>query len=348
MDSVTQFLLGAAVGEAVLGRRIGRRALLWGGLAGTLPDLDVFVHLGDAVKDYTYHRSASHSLFVLAAVTPPMAWLAGKAHAQFRVHWLHWALMFYLVFVTHVLLDSLTAYGTQILWPFNTTPISWSTIFIIDPLYTLPLLVGVIGAFVMRRETGVGHRINGVGLMLSTLYLGWTLAAKVVVDNQVQQALRRQAVEYRAVFTVPTPFNSLLWRAVIMDKDGYYETFYSVFDNPGPLRLYHHPSREQLLADMGSHWPVQRLKWFSKGFYKVDLQDGDIVISDLRMGLEPNYVFSFKVGEQVNPRVLPTRPERLAAKRNFQLLGALWQRIWDDSVGLGSPAQAPNSSRNDM
>ncbi len=348
MDSVTQFVLGAAVGEAVLGRRIGRRALLWGGLAGTLPDLDVFVHLGDAVKDYTYHRSASHSLFVLAAVTPPIAWLAGRVHAQFRVHWLHWALMFYLVFATHVLLDSLTAYGTQILWPFNTIPISWSTVFIIDPLYTLPLLIGVICAFLMRRETGVGHRINRLGLILSSLYLGWTLTAKVMVDSHIQRELHRQAIEYRAVFTVPTPFNSLLWRAVIMDKDGYFETFYSVFDNEAPLRLTHHPSREELLTGIEAHWPVQRLIWFSKGFYKVDLRDGDIFISDLRMGLEPNYAFNFKVGEQLNPRVSPTRPEQLAAKRDYQLLGALWHRIWDDSVNFGFPGRAQNGLKDAM
>ncbi len=317
-------------------------------MTGTLPDLDVFVPLGDTVEDYTYHRSASHSLFVLAAITPLMAWLAGKVHSHFRVQWLHWALMFYLVFVTHVLLDSLTAYGTQILWPFNTTPVSWSTIFIIDPLYTLPLLIGVFCAFLMRRERGVGHRINRFGLILSSLYLGWTLTAKVMVDSRMQRELHRQALEYRAVFTVPTPFNSLLWRAVIMDNTGYFETFYSVFDNEGPLRLTHHPSREELLADIEAHWPVQRLKWFSKGFYTVKLRDRDIVISDLRMGLEPDYAFNFKVGEQLNPRVSPTEPEQLAAKRNFQLLGALWQRIWDDSVNFGFPERAQDGLQDAM
>ena len=70
MDSVTQLVLGAAVGEATLGRRVGSRAKLWGAVCGTIPDLDVFIPLGDPVRDFTYHRSFSHSLIVLAALTP--------------------------------------------------------------------------------------------------------------------------------------------------------------------------------------------------------------------------------------------------------------------------------------
>jgi len=170
MDSVTQFVLGAAVGEAVLGRKIGNKAALWGGLAATLPDLDVFVPLGDVVKDFTYHRSASHSLFVLAILTPLIVWLINKIHPASREFKGRWMLMIYLVFTTHVLLDSFTAYGTQIFWPVLTTPVSWSTIFIIDPLYTLPLLIGVIAALVMSRETTRGHLLNRFGLVVSSIY----------------------------------------------------------------------------------------------------------------------------------------------------------------------------------
>ena len=90
MDTVTQIALGAAVGEAVLGRRAGNKAVLWGAIAGTLPDLDVFVPLGDAVSDFTYHRSASHSLFVLALVAPLLAWLIGRIHPSERACWRRW------------------------------------------------------------------------------------------------------------------------------------------------------------------------------------------------------------------------------------------------------------------
>ena len=130
MDSLTQLALGAAVGESLMGRKVGHKALLWGAIAGTLPDLDVFIPLGDAVKDFTYHRSASHSLFVLAALTPLLVWLINRIHPRLREYKNDWMIMIYLVFATHVLLDSFTAYGTQILWPFVTTPISLSLIHI--------------------------------------------------------------------------------------------------------------------------------------------------------------------------------------------------------------------------
>ena len=71
MDSITQIALGAAVGEVVLGRQVGRRAMLWGGICGLFPDLDLLVPLNDAVKELTYHRGPSHSLFVLAALASP-------------------------------------------------------------------------------------------------------------------------------------------------------------------------------------------------------------------------------------------------------------------------------------
>lgn len=334
MDSVTQFVLGAAVGEAVLGRKAGNQAVLWGGLAGTLPDLDVFIPLGDAVKDFTYHRSASHSLFVLAILTPVMVWLINKIHPASREDKGRWMLMIYLVFTTHVLLDSLTAYGTQIFWPISSIPVSWATIFIIDPLYTLPLLIGVIAALVMTRETSRGHLLNRFGLTVGSIYLSWTVFAKLTVEQQFVDQLQAQKISYQKIFTVPAPFNSLLWRAVVIDETGYYEAFYSVFDGDGQVRFRHYVSNDELLNGIEDYWPVQRLQWFSRGFYAVSLRQKDIVISDLRMGVEPDYAFQFKVGELSNPHAKPSLPQRIPAVRDFSILRPMWQRIWNQSVVL--------------
>ena len=334
MDSVTQMLLGAAVGEATIGRKAGNRALLWGAVAGTLPDLDVFVPLGDVVRDFTYHRSASHSLFVLALLTPLLVWLITKIHAGTRELRRRWMLTIYLVFATHVLLDSLTAYGTQIFWPFVSTPVSLSTVFIIDPSYTLPLLVGVIAALLMTRDSDRGHLINRYGLILSSLYLGWTLVAKVVVESSFRDALRDQGIAYERIFTTPAPFNTLLWRAVVRDQAGYYEGYYSLFDGDAPVRFRHYSSREDLLTEIADYWPVQRLQWFSRGFYSVSQLGQDVVISDLRMGMEPSYVFRFKVGEIGNPHPKPVTPVQLEAERDLALLRLVWRRVWDARVEL--------------
>ncbi len=334
MDSLTQLALGAAVGEAAMGRKVGNRAILWGAIAGTLPDLDVFVPLGDVVRDFTYHRSASHSLFVLALLTPLLVWLITKIHPDSRHHRKRWLLAIYLIFVTHVLLDSLTAYGTQIFWPLVDTPVSLSTIFIIDPLYTLPLLVGVIAALVLTRESERGHLINRYGLILSSIYLGWTLVAKVVVETRFESELAAQQIDYRGIFTTPAPFNSLLWRAVVRDDNGYYEGYYSVLDGADPIEFSYYPSDEGLIKTIDSHWPIQRLKWFSRGFYSVSRLGDGIVISDLRMGVEPDYVFRFKVGEVSNPHPKPVQPEQLQANRDLGMLRLVWARIWDPGVGL--------------
>jgi inner membrane protein len=335
MDSVTQFVLGAAVGEAVLGRKIGNKAALWGGIAATLPDLDVFIPLGGAVEDFTYHRSASHSLFVLAILTPVMVWLINKIHPALRQYKGHWMLMIYLAFATHVLLDSFTAYGTQIFWPVSTTPVSWSTVFIIDPSYTLPLLIGVLAALIMTRESARGHLLNRFGLVLSSIYLCWTVAAKIMVDQQFTDELQAQNISYQKLFTIPAPFNSLLWRAVVIDEKGYYEAYYSVFDRGGQIRFRHYASNNALLDGIRDYWPVQRLQWFSRGFYSVSLRQTDIVISDLRMGVEPNYAFQFKVGELSNPHAKPALPQQIPAVRDLGILRTMWQRIWNQSVKLG-------------
>lgn len=334
MDSLTQLALGAAVGEATLGRKVGNRAILWGAVAGTLPDLDVFIPLGDAVSDFTYHRSASHSLFVLALLTPLLAWLIRRLHPGSAAGLRDWAILLYLVFVTHVLLDSFTAYGTQIFWPLWTTPMTWSTIFIIDPLYTLPLLVGVIAALVGTRDSNRGHLINRFGLVASSVYLGWTLVAKTLVDSRFERELAAQNIEYRDVFTVPAPFNSLLWRAVVRAEGEYYEAYYSLFDGDTPVRFTRYTSRDDLLAGLEEHWPVGRLQWFSKGFYAVVKQDDEVVISDLRMGIEPDYVFRFAVASIGNPHPKPIVPRRLQADRDMSRLNRVWQRIWDPAIRL--------------
>jgi len=329
LDSLTQLALGAAVGEATLGRKVGNRAILWGAVCGTLPDLDVFIPFGNPVADFTYHRAASHSLFILALLTPLVVWLILKFHPNTRDYRRRWLLLVYLVFSTHVLLDCFTVYGTQIFWPLVTTPVGWSTIFIIDPLYTLWLLIGVIAALVATRENNRGHLVNNFGLGLSSLYLAWSVSAKIYIDNVAQKSLARQNINYSRLITIPSPLNTVLWRVVAMNDKGYYEAYYSLFDDNPELTTKFYPSANHLLEGLENHWPVQRLQWFTKGFYAVQEQAGHIIIKDLRMGLEPDYVFQFTVGKISNPHPLGTKSQQIESRQNMQRLSDVWQRIWN-------------------
>lgn len=315
MDSISQLVLGAAVGGAVLGDRAGAKALLWGGLIATLPDLDVLVPLGDAVSRFTYHRSASHSLFVLTLVTPLLAWLILRLHPGQRVHWRQWLWLVWLALTTHVLLDCFTIYGTQTFWPLWPYPIGWGSVFIIDPLYTLPLLIVVSAAPWLRRRPERLRHWAIVGLAVSTAYLAWGVGAQRYVDRLARASLAAQGIPQQKVLALPTPFNTLLWRLLAMAEDGYYEGYYSLLDGSRSLRFRRYPSSPELIEPLRESFAVRRLAWFTKGYYRVLARGEAITMTDLRMGLEPAYVFSFVVGERRDGRIVPVpnRPDPIPA-----------------------------------
>lgn len=326
MDSFTQIALGAAVGEATLGRKVGRPAIWWGGICGLLPDLDILVPLGDAVKNFTYHRSASHSLLVLTVFTPLMVWIILKRHPQWTRYRSRWYTLVFLAFTTHVLLDGLTVYGTQMFWPLGAPPVMWSTIFIVDPAYSLPLIFGVSAAFIMSRNTG--HTINTVCLLLSCVYLVWTIGVKVHVGNVARESLARNNIDTSRILTVPSPFNTFLWRILVMDDTRYYEGYYSIFDRGWSVDYTAHQNNKRLLNEIEDYWPVGRLQWFTQGFYSVQRYSDRIIITDLRMGAENGYIFRFQVGQIKDGGIMPVKSLRVKGNVELNKLGWLWHRIW--------------------
>jgi inner membrane protein len=119
MDSLTQAVLGGAVGYAVLGNKVGRKAAIYGAILGTLPDLDVFLPYAGEVEAFTYHRGFSHSLLVHLLISPLIVWLITICHRGATQYKKHWFWMIFLCLSTHDILDSFTVYGTQLLWPIT-------------------------------------------------------------------------------------------------------------------------------------------------------------------------------------------------------------------------------------
>jgi inner membrane protein len=300
---------------------------MWGAILGILPDLDVLYPFADPVSAFTWHRGPSHSVFFLAALTPLVVWLILKLHPGTAKQRRGWYLLVFLVFGTHVLLDCFTVYGTQALWPLPMPPVGWATIFIIDPLYTLPLAVGVFAALLLRRHPVRAWRWNLAGLALSSLYLAWSAGAKLYADHQVRDILARDGVRYVHLQTQPTPFNTLLWRVVGVNGDGYFEGFWSLVSPEKGLTLIHHEHQPDLLAAIKKEPAVQRLQWFTKGLYRVVPAGHGVVISDLRMGVDPDYVFAFRVAEIGNPHSRSIVPERVPTKQDFGRLREIWERI---------------------
>ncbi len=297
MDSITQLGLGAAVTVAVMGRRTAVwKAALWGGIAGTLPDLDAFIDHGDAVANMTYHRAESHALFWLTLASPVLAASVARVAGEtdrFR----RWWLALWLALVTHPLLDTLTVYGTQLLLPFTDHPFGVGSIFIIDPLYTLPLLAGLAVAVARGRDHG-GLRWNAGALALSTSYLVWSVVAQAHVRALAEDTLAAAGRPAQRLLVTPTAFNTVLWRVVAMREDGYEEGFHSLLDQGRTIRFEHFPTDHALERELPALWPVQRVQWFTHGFYKMHRRGDDAYITDLRMGLEPNYSFNFRVARR--------------------------------------------------
>ena len=311
MDIVTQIALGAAVGEATLGRKVGWRAPVWGGLCGLLPDLDVLWPFADPVSAFTWHRGYTHALAVLVLATPVVAWAAVRIHPATRPFRRGWLLLAFLALVTHPLLDCFTVYGTQNFLPFSDLPVGWSTIFIIDPAFSVPVILGVLAALVLARERRLGHRLNHAGLALGVAWLALTLVIKAHVDRVAGDSLAAGVTGY---LTTPSPFNAVLWRVVAMTADGrYLEGYYSLLDSEPRVSFVSRPDGHERLEPLRSEAAVARLMWFSRGFFSGrELGSGEIVISDLRMGFDEGLVFSFVVGrregEAIEPAPVRRRP----------------------------------------
>jgi len=314
MDSVTQIAFGAAVGGAVAGRQAGWRAFAWGAAAGTMPDLDTFWDYGSPVANFTWHRGYTHSLFVQTLVAPVVAWLIWRLHRAGGVHYPRWLALVWLVFITHALLDALTIYGTQLFLPFSDYPVGLGSIFIIDPLYTLPLIVGVFVAVRMRDDWPRARRWNAGGLAVATLYLGWTVAGQQWMEQRAWEAVKREGLQVERLLATPTALNSVLWRIVAVGEDQHWESLHPVVSQR-PMRFRAYERAPELLEPLADHQPVRRLQYFTKGFYTVEAREGDVVISDLRMGQVGFYAFAYRVGSLENGEPQPTRDRRYRFER---------------------------------
>ncbi len=303
MDSLTQAMLGAAVGEAVLGKKAGNKAAAWGAAAGTLPDLDVLLNpfLSD-VTQLVFHRSFTHALLFGVVLAPVLGTLIARIHRDGAATRREWGWLVFAALFTHPLLDCFTTYGTQIFQPFSNYPVSFHSLFIIDLLYTVPLAVGLILALRRHPEAARRRLFNYVGLGLSCSYLLVTIVNKTIATSAFREALAAQGLAYERLATRPTPLNSLLWTAQAEDDDGYWIGLYSLLDGNRPIGFKRLDKNATLLDGLRDDPDVQRLLWFSGGYYIVEQRDGALVFNDIRFGRsdswladEGAYIFSFRI-----------------------------------------------------
>ena len=328
MDSITQAALGASLAGVLAGKTLGRSSLLIGAALGTLPDLDVIIDYGTAIANFSQHRGFSHSLLVLIPLSVLLAWLLNRWRPALSYQ--RWLLLTGLILVTHPLLDAFTTYGTQIFWPFG-EPVAISSIFIIDPLYTLPLLAGIL-VFLKR---GADTRAVNLGLVLSTAYLGWTLAAQQIISSQVDPALAEVGLEEAPRLVQPMPFTTLLWRITAQDREQRVEITRGFLDGDAPVLVEFFPRRPDLAEVARTSQEGERLEWFTEGFVSYDLKGDILTATDIRLGIPGAHPFVFTLGRYTGEALIPEPSGRLPRPALQEgILGQLWQRLTSQNTRL--------------
>ena len=335
MDSVSQIVLGAACASALVPQK--KRAMIYGALLGTLPDLDALIPFSDPVDSLVLHRSASHSVLVLSVLAPLLYLIARRFDPVLRAPSQRWFWAFYLALVTHPLLDWTTIYGTQLFWPLSREALGLGSMFIIDPIYTL--ILGVALIWQVRKPTSLA---SVWAVTLSTLYLGWSALTQHWVTLKVERELaefqRETEGSSQKLLVSAAPLTTLLHRVVLREPGHYREAYVSAFVDQGPINWTNHPSADELepviFADLAARKNFQRLSEFSDGFYSLETRTDPsgsthILYTDLRMGEHGAYVFRFDLGaiSALNQTVRQEPSQRPPLTR----LGWLWHRIWRQS-----------------
>lgn len=298
MDSLTQIVLGAAVGEAVLGRKVGNKAMLYGAIAGTIPDLDTFASLlTDTVTATEIHRGFSHSIVFSIVFAPVFGWIISKIERKQVATWQQWSWLMFWGLFTHPILDSFTTWGTQLFWP-SEIRLAFKNIFVIDPLYTLPFLIFLVLAMRSPRGSDRRRKFNHLGIIVSSAYLLLTIGLKGVTYYKFKNALETQGYDYLQISTKPAPFNSILWTANVELEASYLIGDYSLFDSQ-PIKFNSYPKNHQLLGNLTTENKVQRLMNIAEGWFVVSEKKGVLYFHDLRFGVldpsveDPTFVFTY-------------------------------------------------------
>lgn len=340
MDSLTQIVLGAAVGEAALGKKVGNKALLWGAVAGTIPDLDVFyIQLigGGAIEEIVLHRGFSHSILFAFMMAPLLGWLVHRLHRKKKEAsvW-GWTVLFFWAIFTHPLLDSLTTYGTQLFLPFSDYRVSISSVFVVDLFYTLPFLLSVIALSFINRTNGWRKKINYLGLGLSTAYLVAGLINKYRATEVFSTNLGSEPEKKELVFVGVTPLNIALWYGVAETDSLFHIGYYSFFDETEDVKWVSFPKNHALLAGMENEYGVDRLIWFSDGLYVLTQPTADTInFYTLKFGrssfhstkVEDSFVFYFQIIKQDDGSLAYESIRNTTALDPKKMLGDLYERV---------------------
>lgn len=303
LDSVTHIVLGAAIGEALLGKKIGRKAALIGALAKTIPDFDLFyTGLNDPRMYVCCHRGHTHSLLWEFLYAIPLAYLFYRLFKK-QVAWRQWFILFIVCLWGHSLLDTCTVYGTRLLLPLTNYAYSWDNLSIVDLLFTAPMLMMVIAGLLYKNDSKPRRILIRTSLVYCFCYLGFTMVNKAVANHIVKKSLEQQHIQYTSYFTAPTILNNILWYGMASTDSTLSVGEFTLMKKDKPMHWLTFPRNTALLDAHPDTSDVKLLKWFSRG-YSICQQDGDTLnVYCVKFGrtnmtqddLEKTFIFHYKL-----------------------------------------------------
>lgn len=337
MDSLTQIVLGAACGEAVLGKKIGNKALLFGAIGGTIPDLDVLVGswlYGNEIDAMLFHRGFMHSILFSVIGAFVFGWLIFKLYnSGSRLNTTtrkDWILLFFWSLFTHPILDSFTPYGTQLFAPFSSYRVAFNNIAVADLFYTVPFMLCIIIMMCFNRQNKKRKIWLKLGIGISSAYMLLTIVNKLYIDYVFSSSLTDKEITFERFSAQPSIFNNILWYGIAETETNYQVAFYSLLDTSNRFSEWQTIPKMRL-NDKRYEKDIACLSWFSNDYYNVKrLENGEFLYNDLRYPLVKTRngyksVFNLKLYETKGRLDMkPFAPEM----EDFEFtISALWDRI---------------------
>ena len=273
------------MGEAFAGRTLGKKAMLWGAMAQSIPDIDFIASFWmDTSSNLLAHRGFTHSFLFCAIITPLFALLAERLHRPHNIRLRQWMLFFGGVIFIHIFIDAFNNYGVAWFEPFSHQRISFNAIYVADPFFSLSPGIACVALVYLKRWIPQRKKWWRMGLGLSTLYLLYCLINKAIIHTDVKDILQKQQISYTRYFTTPAPLQNWLWYVVAGNDSGYHVGFRSLFDSKKEIAFQYFPRNDSLLSQVHDHEDLQQLIRFSQQFYTVERWGDTLVFNDLRFG----------------------------------------------------------------
>jgi inner membrane protein len=285
IDSLTHIVLGACIGEAMLGKKLGKRAMFIGALAQSIPDVDFLASLwNDTASNLLAHRGFTHSLLFDLLATMLFGLLAQHYHRTHRIGYKKWNLFFFLQITIHLFLDLFNNYGVGLLEPFSHQRFSFNVLFVADPFFSIWPAISFVALLALKSHVRKRTFWWRLSLVTCSVYLVYCSFNKMKITTEVGRILDKEKISYCDYFTTPTPLNNWLWYVAAKSDSGFYIGFRSVFDHKKSVNLTYFPQNYYLLQSVSNHEELQRLIRFSQGYYTVEKWGDTLIFNDLRFG----------------------------------------------------------------